>query len=112
MENIKKQFQDILNNSILPMLKSTGFRKKGLNFHTISGEIDWCVNIQKARWGCDEDATSWDFAVNLGITTSVCQKLMYDTRIVFPLVSQCVLSSNLKRLAGQRRSSVAGLTED
>lgn len=39
MENIKKQFQDILNNSILPMLKSTGFRKKGLNFHTISGEM-------------------------------------------------------------------------
>lgn len=99
MENIKKQFQDILNYSISPMLKSAGFRKRGLNFHTISGEIDWCVNIQKIRWGCDEDATSWEFAVNLGITTSVCQKLMYDTRIVFPLVSQCALRSNLKRLA-------------
>lgn len=99
MGNIKKQFQNILNNGIAPTLKSVGFRKNGLNFHARSGEIDWCVNIQKARWGCDGDATSWDFAVNLGITTSVCQKLMYDTHIVFPLVSQCVLRSNLKRLA-------------
>lgn len=99
MGNIKKQFQNILNNGIASTLKSVGFRKNGLNFHARSGEIDWCVNIQKARWGCDGDATSWDFAVNLGITTSVCQKLMYDTHIVFPLVSQCVLRSNLKRLA-------------
>lgn len=98
MENVKNQFQDILNNSIAPLLKTVGFRKKGLNFHARSGEIDWCFNIQKARWGCDENATSWDFAINLGISTSVCQKLMYDTHIVFPLVSQCVLRSNLKRL--------------
>ena len=100
MENIKKQFQDILNNVIAPKLKGVGFRKSGLNFHARSGEIDWCVNIQKARWGYDEDTASWDFAINLGLTTSLCQELMDVSPAACPWVSQCVLRSNLKRLAG------------
>lgn len=38
-QNIKEQFNDIVNNGIVPILKTAGFKKRGNNFHANTGEI-------------------------------------------------------------------------
>ena len=59
--NIKKQFCDIIKGGIAPILKSAEFKKNGNNFYAHVGELDWCINMQKDRWGFDDSSNTWHF---------------------------------------------------
>ena len=66
--DIKEQFGGIVKGGMAPVLKSAGFKKKGNNFHARVGEMDWCVNIQKNKWGYDDSSRTWQFTINIGVT--------------------------------------------
>ena len=66
--SIKEQFNCIVKDGIVPVLKSAGFKKKGNNFHAHVGELDWCINMQKDRWGFDDSSNTWQFTINIGVT--------------------------------------------
>ena len=66
--NIKEQFYHIVKDGITPILKSAGFRKKGNNFHAHVEELDWCINIQKDKWGFDDSSNTWQFTINIGVS--------------------------------------------
>lgn len=100
-QNIKEQFNDIVSNGIAPILKAAGFKKRGNNFHVHVGEMDWCINIQKDRWGYDEYFNTWKFTINIGVTWSDYAFCLFNEVCDFPLESSCPIRTRLGNFIGK-----------
>ena len=79
--SIKEQFNCIVKDGIVPVLKSAGFKKKGNNFHAHVGELDWCINMQKDRWGFDDSSNTWQFTINIGVTWGDYAMCLFNVKI-------------------------------
>lgn len=100
-QNIKEQFNYIVKDGIAPVLKSAGFKKKGNNFHTHVGELDWCINIQKDRWGYNDYFNMWQFTINIGITWSDYAMCLYNKVCDFPLEASCPIRARIGDFMGK-----------
>lgn len=98
-QNIKEQFKDILSNGIAPILKTAGFKKSGCNFHARAGEMDWCINIQKERWGFND--YTWQFTINIGVTWNDYTTSLFDKACDFPLESSCPIRARIGMFMGK-----------
>lgn len=100
-QNIKEQFNDIVSDGIAPILKAAGFRKRGNNFHAHAGEMDWCINIQKDRWGMDGYFNFWEFTINIGVTNADYVMSLFDKTCDFPLEGACPLRARIGNFMGK-----------
>lgn len=100
-QNITIKFNDIVRNGIAPILKATGFRERGNNFHAHVGEMDYCINIQKDRRGFDDHFCSWRFTINICMTWADYTTSLFDKDCDFPLYSSCPLSARIGDFIGK-----------
>ena len=99
--NIKEQFSDIVKGGMAPVLKSADFKKKGNNFHARVGEMDWCVNIQKNKWGYDDCSRTWQFTINIGVTWDDYAICLFNEVCDFPLENSCPIRTRIGELMGK-----------
>lgn len=64
MGKLQKELDQILKNSITPLLKARGFNKQGRNYFKNFGDMGWCFNIQSSIYSNQENI---DFTFNAGI---------------------------------------------
>lgn len=100
-QNIKEQFNDIVSNGIVPILKAANFKRRGNNFHAHMGDVDWCINIQKSRWGFDDYYNTWQFTINIGITWKDYIICLFNKACDFPLESSCPLRARIGNFMGK-----------
>ena len=99
-QSIKEQFNDIVGDGIAPILKAAGFKKRGNNFHAHAGELDWCINIQKDRWGVNDYYSTWQFTINIGVTWKDYAACLFDKACDFPLESSCPIRTRIGNFMG------------
>lgn len=99
--SIKEQFNCIVKDGIVPVLKSAGFKKKGNNFHAHVGELDWCINIQTDRWGFDDSSNTWQFTINIGVTWSDYAMCLFNEVCDFPLENSCPIRTRIGNFIGK-----------
>jgi hypothetical protein len=63
MQNVLKE---IIKDTIAPLFKAKGFKKKGNNFAKTFSDFAWVVNIQNSKWNTKEEI---EFTFNTGIFT-------------------------------------------
>ncbi|MEN2767448.1 DUF4304 domain-containing protein [Ornithinibacillus xuwenensis] len=68
-------FHMLLKETIAPLLKAYGFKKKGKNFSKILSDIAWTVNVQSSKWNTKEEA---QFTINTGIFTNALFGTFYN----------------------------------
>lgn len=90
---LKDQYNDMIKNHVGPLLKSAGFKKKRTNFHTVAGDVDWCISFEKSRWGIDEDYRALDFSIQVGVTCAEYQMYGRGTIREFPSAFECPLGA-------------------
>lgn len=100
-QNIKEQFNDIVNDGIAPILKAAGFKKRGNNFHVHVGEMDWGINTQKDRWGYDDYFNTWKFTINIDVTWSDYAFCLFNEVCDFPLGSSCPIRIRIGNFIGK-----------
>lgn len=100
-QNIKEQFNDIVGDGIAPILKAADFKKRGNNFHAHAGELDWCINVQKDRWGVDDYYSTWQFTINIGVTWKDYAACLFDKACDFPLESSCPIRTRIGNFMGK-----------
>ncbi|MDQ0231864.1 DUF4304 domain-containing protein [Metabacillus malikii] len=61
---MKQIYEHIKKNTISPLLKELGFKKKGNNYYKETNELAYTLNVQGSKWN---DTERVDFRINLGI---------------------------------------------
>lgn len=62
-ELLDRRLQSVLSSVVTPPLRRHGFRKKGLNYVSVSEEMSWLVNVQKSQWSARGEV---QFTLNAG----------------------------------------------
>jgi len=93
-ENLKSLFEEIYKETVLPLFKKQGFKRKGQNFMRTINDVTQTVNLQKSRWNHVE---SLSFTFNIGVYNAEIQKV-YSTiqkQIEFPNVTDSFFQDRL-----------------
>jgi hypothetical protein len=72
MQNVLKQ---IIKDTIAPLFKEKGFKKKGTNFAKLFPNFAWVVNVQSSRWNTQDNI---EFTMNTGIFTDKLYGTFYE----------------------------------
>ena len=64
MKSANQRFSNVVKEGLDHILKENGFKKKGLNFFKLVGDVGQAVQIQKNKWNSKEEVK---FTINLGI---------------------------------------------
>ncbi|PZR20536.1 MAG: hypothetical protein DI539_10515 [Flavobacterium psychrophilum] len=93
-QNLKSIFEEIYKETIVPLFKERGFRRKGQNFIRVTNDITQAANLQKSRWNHSESVR---FTFNIGIYNENINKVSYNTEksIEFPNVTDCFFQDRL-----------------
>lgn len=95
MQNVLKQ---IIKDTIAPLLKAKGFKKRGNNFAKILSDFAWVVNIQNSKWNTKEEL---EFTFNMGIFTDKLVGTFYEIEPPqFPTEKYSVLRLRITDLKG------------
>ncbi|MGJ7913718.1 DUF4304 domain-containing protein [Neobacillus sp. LXY-1] len=96
MVNLQKELDQIIKDSITPLLKAKGFKKQGRNFFKDLGEIGWCFNIQSSLFNHQENV---DFTFNAGIFVPSAYDIYYNEPIPkFPKEYHCIVRKRISEL--------------
>lgn len=95
MQDVLKQ---IIKDTIAPLFKAKGFKKKGNNFAKIFTDFAWVVNIQNSKWNTTEEV---EFTFNTGIFTDKLFGTFYEIEPPqFPTEIYSVLRLGVTELKG------------
>ena len=72
---MQQMLKNIIKDSIAPIFKAKGFKKRGNNFAKDCGEFALTVNIQSSRWNTADEV---EFTINTGIFTDKLFGTFYD----------------------------------
>ncbi|MGA4718366.1 DUF4304 domain-containing protein [Fictibacillus nanhaiensis] len=61
MQDVLKQ---LVKETVAPLLKLHGFKKKGNHFAHMFSEFSWTLNVQSSRWNTNDDV---EFTINTGL---------------------------------------------
>ncbi|MBH0161862.1 DUF4304 domain-containing protein [Fictibacillus sp. 26RED30] len=102
MVKMQDVFKQILKETIAPLLKMHGFKKKGNNFVRTFLGFSWTINVQSSSWNTSEDVA---FTINIGISVESLYGTYYqDEPSKFPLKVDSVMRlriSDLKSTSDQ-----------
>lgn len=72
---MQQMLKEIIKETIAPLYKAKGFKKRGNNFAKDCGEFALTVNIQSSRWNTADEV---EFTINTGIFTDKLFGTFYD----------------------------------
>ncbi|MBB6329039.1 hypothetical protein FHS59_004703 [Algoriphagus iocasae] len=100
--NLKQQFDDILESTVVPVLKGLGFKKKELHFNRSLNEISQCLNIQKSKWNSYDESISFTF--NLGFYYGKINSVLSEKEesILSPQVNDCFIQGRIGNLTKRK----------
>jgi hypothetical protein len=94
---LDKRINEILKQSVTPVLKREGFGKKGLVYSSDRGPLCWLVDIQKSRWNDPSEAR---FTLNCGIyVRGVLTAYANRPDRASPRIEDCCISARVGLLA-------------
>lgn len=93
--DLKKDFDEICNGTIIPFFKEFGFKKKTLHFARQINDITQCFNVQKSQWNSYNDTVNFTF--NFGFYNAKILSIVADKEItnVFPKTYDCFIQNRL-----------------
>jgi len=95
------EYNEILNDTIIPILKELTFKKRGVNFYRTVNDIIQQFSIQKSQWN-DKENTSFTFHV--GFFNETIYKVAWNKEIIpkAPKEYDCFLSTRLGDLSRKK----------
>ncbi|MHC8947995.1 DUF4304 domain-containing protein [Sphingobacterium hungaricum] len=83
---MKEKFNQLIGETVNPLLKANGFSKKGLNFYRKSDELIFLFNFQKSQGNTSEQTK---FYINCGIHSIKIDKEIGKTALIEPKEYEC-----------------------
>lgn len=100
--NLKKEFDEICKEAIIPFFKEIGFKRKTLHFTRQINDITQCFNVQKSKWNSYNDSVTFTF--NFGFYNEDISSFVAESEINndFPKTSDCFIQNRLGFFSHQR----------
>lgn len=96
--SIQNELKHIIKDTIAPLFKAKGFKKKGNNFAKTLSDFAYVVNIQNSKWNNNEEL---EFTFNTGIFTDKLFGTFYEIQTPqFPSEKFSVLRLRVSELKG------------
>lgn len=92
---MKEKFNNLINETIKPLLKSNGFSKKSLDFHKRKDDLIFLINFQKSH-GNSFDETK--FYINCGIHSTTIDQIIGRKENSDPKEYECHFRSRISAL--------------
>jgi hypothetical protein len=94
---MKEKFEQLIAESVKPLLKSQGFSKKGLNFYKNRGDLVFMFNFQKNIYN---DFSQVDFFVNCGIHSTAIDTVIGKSPLLQPKEYECYFRKRISSIIG------------
>lgn len=100
--DLKKHFDFISKETIIPFFKENGFKRKSLHFSKQTNDITQCFNVQKSQWNSYNDSVTFTF--NFGFYNSDITSIITDKEVQndFPKTYDCFIQNRLGTFSHNR----------
>lgn len=99
--DLKHEFKLIMKDTIAPLFKEHGFKKRGSNFAKYLPDFAWTVSVQSYRGNTVEVV---EFTINTGIYTEKLFGTFYNFKApVFPSEGNAVIRMSVNELKKKER---------
>ena len=96
--SMQNELKQLIKESISPLFKAKGFKKRGNNFAKAFSDFAFVVNIQNSKWNTKEEV---EFTFNIGIFTDKLFGTFYEVEPPkFPTEMYSVLRLRIAELKG------------
>jgi Domain of unknown function (DUF4304) len=97
---VQNTFNQLIKESVHPLLKKHGFKKRNLNFFKRTNDLVFVVNFQKGKWNSQNAV---DFFINCGISGNVVSKIIGQQIIEFPPTYFCLFDKRIEEITGNNK---------
>jgi Domain of unknown function (DUF4304) len=97
---VQNLFNQLIKESIQPLLKMHGFKKRNLNFYQRRDDLVFVINFQKGKWNSQE---SVDFFINCGIYSNVLAQTIGQKLFEFPPTHFCHFDKRIEAITGSKK---------
>ena len=98
--SMQQVLEELIKDTIAPLLKAEGFKKRGKNFAKLLPDLAWTLNIQSSMWNTKDEV---EFTLNTGIFTEKLFGTMYEFEAPqFPSEISSVLRLRINELKGTK----------
>lgn len=100
--DLKKHFDFICKETIIPFFKENNFKRKSLHFSKQTNDIVQCFNVQKSQWNSYNDSVTFTF--NFGFYNSDITSIITDNEVQndFPKTYDCFIENRLGTFSHNR----------
>ncbi|MFC4163727.1 DUF4304 domain-containing protein [Epilithonimonas zeae] len=92
---MKEKFNNIINGTVKPLLKSNGFSKKGLDFLKKKDDLIFIINFQKSRGNSFDESK---FYINCGIHSTIIDQIIGRKKTLDPKEYECHFRSRISTI--------------
>lgn len=93
---MKETFKLVINEAVKPVLKKSGFKKKGLNFYKHDNGLIFLINIQKSH---GNSSTEIGFYINCAMHSIIIDEVLDESINEFPKEYQCHFNQRIEKIS-------------
>jgi hypothetical protein len=101
--SVKEIFEEILKESITPLLKKDGFKKQHYNYRKTENGLTYLINFQSSGYNNVDYAS---YYINCGIYCNAFEKLVGEKDIASPKEYDCLFNQRLEQITNWNKTNI------